>query len=210
MTFKELAENIDKNRLLVFSLIKQKKPGLSLETLEDAYSTASLKLLQQNKTRQNITINNLVLDLICLTYKEIGEFFKDVESLRKYVLEGQRHYDKINYNKLDPRFKNRLTPRQKIIFNLRCKHIPPSKMQTCYSTQNINQISYSIIYKYRKFMLAMQPLKLRKIKKLTGASKEIMLLYYNGFKPSTIAGMLEKNSGYVRTVICYTRKKLIT
>ncbi len=205
MTFKQLADNIAQNRLLVFSLIKQKKPGLSIETLEDAYSTASLKLLQQNKTN-NTQIDDLVLELICLTYKEIGELYKETYNLKKYVLEGQRHYDKIDYNKLDPRFKHRLTPRQKIVFELRCKHIPPRNMQIPYTTQNINQISYAIIYNYRNFMRSMQHLTLFKIKKLPKARQEIMLLYYKGYKPITIATMLQKTPGYIRAVICKAKK----
>lgn len=204
MDIKQLSNVIDKNRLLVFSIIKSKKQ-IPIEVLEDSYSAATLEILQQH---EKITIKNLTLELLRLTYKEIGVYYRQKNDTERFLVKDLRHYDKIDYNKLDKRIFNRLTPRQKIIFKYRCLHFTPSQMPVKYSKQNINQISYAILQKYKKFMQTMQEIKKEDIKKLTKSKRKILQLYYKGHTATTISQKLNLTQGYVKTTICIAKQTI--
>lgn len=204
MDIQQLSDLILKNRLLVFSVIKTKK-HVQTEVLEDAFSIATLKILEQ---QQNIKIENITAELLRLTYKEIGKEYKQQQEAQKYLLQGSRHHDKLDWNKLDKRIINRLTPRQKTIYKYRCKRIPPSKMPVQYSTQNISRISYLIIKKYKKFLLTTQSIRKEDVDKLPLYLQPTFLLYLQGYTHDAIATKLNKSISYIRYLICIGKAQL--
>lgn len=204
MSIEQVAITIDTKRLLVFNIIKKKKPHLPLDILEDAYSTASLTILQNYKS-----IKNIELELITQTYTEIGKIFKEQQNFKRYVLEEKRHYDKIDFNNLDQRIYNNLTRIQQLVFEKRLQNIPPSKMNIGKSSENISQISHGIILRYKRFMIKMKGITLEKIETLPQQAKQVMLLYYQGYRPIVIASMLNKSKNYVSTQIFLSRQKIL-
>lgn len=197
-----MAELLYDNRPKVFNIIKKKCNYATIEEIEDAYSITSVKLLKNHKKLHE---GDIFHASIKETFDALGRAFNESWKFNRYVVEGRRHYDSIDFNKLDPRFRNSLTPIQQKVFEERCTGVKGySKTKSkCY----VVTTAFYIIRKYRKWIVRVKGVTQDKIDKLSRKNfREVMTLVNQGYSNIEIGKRMNMSLGHVSVAICLSRR----
>lgn len=208
MNLKEFSGKQNEYRLMIYKALRKKFPKCPNQTMEDAYSEAVLKMLSRH---HEVEEGKVFETLVTTTYDELSKYYSEAKKFQRYVIEGKRHHDQLNYKKLHPYFINSLTISQRKIYEQRLKKTPPRNMNVGMTKNCINVQTWLILQKYKKW------LRKRKREAITDyelnhvvpqSKRRIMELYLQGYSPTTIAGMTSRDNVTISSII-YGAKRLI-
>jgi hypothetical protein len=188
---------------------KKKLPCFYHPHLDDAFSSSVLHLLEEPETLpENPLQDDSEGELLGLLVKNGWTYLNGMheesvqkERMRKGLLPKHKRLD---YNKLDPRFKNSLTKKQMKIWELRCNF---TRCRSICSGLNITPVDlmvteYYMRRKYGKWLKTIVALEsIPKSKKLNIIQRRVLTEYLQGYMGQTVAKKLNRPRGHICTVL---------
>ena len=182
-------------RLIVLKRFRGKIPEF---VLRDSFDTALIKVVN-GKTEKPRS------KLMYIMVREVYKALNERAAFKRYVIEGERHFDHLDYKKLDKRFINYLTPIQRKIWEFRIKGVAPKDMGNFRSTDCINVITWQIMRKYKKWKRNIELFDEDFVESLSPKVREVMRLYLQGYSQAAISKLLNKSTITIGSAIFKAR-----
>jgi hypothetical protein len=201
MTGLDIAHLSIKHKKMVCKLCKDKIPPAEEELVEDGYSYAVMKLLEDPT---HVTTGDMFVTLVHTTMDWVGRQVNQDTQLRKQI-EGTRiPRNSIDWKLLDPRFYNHCTEAQKRIIDYK-QGIIPKKQALGNIKRNkdyIGATAYYTFIKYKRWYKVIQLFTKERINKVSEPLfSEILAQYAEGHSPQAIAKSLNKKNTYISAVL---------
>lgn len=201
MNMKLFAERQSDYQLMVFKALRRKFPKTPDEELYDAYSEALVKIL---KHKDEIKSEEPISELIMESYRVLDTNCKEANKFERYVNQGLPFRQSIDFNLFDKRFKNYLTDEQRVIYEMRCAHIPPRQSGLNKTRNNINQQTYKILKRYKEWvdrMTEISKIHPSELDIFDDHQRQVMEYYLEGYSVINISKELRISNTEIHAII---------